>query len=781
MRHTKQAASLAVLALALLLPAWGMTVQAKESASREAMLSAGRAALCRVHFFFKRPADMKERQAGMPYDMDLFSRMPYEELIAQQKSLVLPGVLLDDAGHVLIGDIHLEEKYVDHIEVMAPDGTRYPAKLDRILDRSTGVMLSITEPLKNWKAPKFASQATIADAGVVTLRRTGRDWLLDVGSAGADYSYEAGNAVPKRFGGATETSMMAAAFGMFGEEGMAEMMSAQHRPMLLCNEKGQPVGALVSDFAIDQEQKLGDWQRERLLAGPGISYADLRALGEKCNEELGGKAYKCVIQYRHEEEEGANGYVPHYSPGSSSEMEEGKDRELFGLAISPKQLFVPQPISRDELANIDKFEIVVGDKPQPAEFVAAFQDVAGFVVALKEGEFPAFAAISAGQTPERMRLFLTATVEEKFGKTHFEVAPNRWLHESLGYKDLFYISPTYSVSVGGWILDRQLNILGVFAGQRLTGEEIQALGAGYRGDFGRRLMRIFWNSELAPMLANPVAFADPQIRHKSKEDAKRLVWLGVESSPLTSDLAKQLKVERETKDGTIGLYVNLVYRNSPAARLGIKEGDILLQIETAKQPHPIDLNAMNIDSEMFRFDWRQYADYSTVEEYGEAEPRWPLQINYMTMLLQSIGEGEKIKLTWLRAGAKIAQEYQIELGPPNFLCAPKFKNKEIGLTVKDVTYEVRTALRLDDERAAVVVAKIERGSPAEVARIAPFELITAMDGAPVGSAREFGQRIQEAQAAGKKSVRLTVELLGASRLADLDITKAAASKENPQE
>jgi hypothetical protein len=805
MKRTQAAVAMMLLALAL---AWPLGAapdeaadKAEQAARREAMLSAGRAAFCRVHFFFKRPSDAKEPGMEQFEDgsFDLFATLPYEQLINHHESLVMPGLLLDDAGHVLVGDVQLELKYIDRIEVVAPDGARYPAQLDRLLDRATGVMLTISEPLKNWKAPVFAAPAVFDDANparVVMLHRSGRNWFLALGAAGMDYPYEPDGTALKRFSGGLQAmswveQLASSSFQSSQEDTMTELLTGTAQPMLLCDEKGRPVGALTTGFLPDPDQKLGDWEQQRLLAGPGIRFDDLRALGEKCNEELSRKAYKCVIQYRHEEgAEGSGGRVRFrggmmsFSSSYGRGRAEGADRELFGLAVSDRDVFVPQAISRDELANVEKIEIVVGEKPQPAEFVAAFQDLAGFIVRLKDGALPAHASIAPHPAPERLRLFLTAALEEKAGKTHVEVKANRWLNESRGYKDLYYISPAHRLGGGGWILDRDLEILGVFAGQRIVGEEIQNVGAGRRGwysDSGRSRRRIFWTAELAPMLADPMAFADPQIRVKSEEEAKRLVWLGVESSPMTPELAKQLKVEKATKDGTVGLYVNLVYRNSPAERLGIKEADILVQIETAKQAGPIDLNAAAMSGDMFRFDWRQYADYRTVEEVGEAQPRWPIQLNYLTMLLQSIGEGEQIKLSWIHGAEAVSKDYRIELGPPNFLCAPKFKNKEIGLTVRDVTYEVRAALRLEDARSAVVVAKVERGSPAEVARIAPFELITAIDGAPIATAKGFGESIKAAREAGKKSVRLTVELLGNSRLADLDIAGASAPKEKAQD
>ncbi|MHC4917759.1 MAG: PDZ domain-containing protein, partial [Planctomycetota bacterium] len=105
-----------------------------------------------------------------------------------------------------------------------------------------------------------------------------------------------------------------------------------------------------------------------------------------------------------------------------------------------------------------------------------------------------------------------------------------------------------------------------------------------------------------------------------------------------------------------------------------------------------------------------------------------------------------------------------------------YKNKEIGFTVKDLTYEVRAALRLSDDKAAVVVSKVEPGSPVQVAKINPFELITELDREAVSSVEEFEKRIEEALKAGKQTVRLKVEYLGKSRLADLDLSEVEATE-----
>jgi C-terminal processing protease CtpA/Prc len=108
------------------------------------------------------------------------------------------------------------------------------------------------------------------------------------------------------------------------------------------------------------------------------------------------------------------------------------------------------------------------------------------------------------------------------------------------------------------------------------------------------------------------------------------------------------------------------------------------------------------------------------------------------------------------------------------LSAAKYKNEKLGLTVKDVTYEVRTGLQLGEEEAAVVIADVEQGTPAALARIDRYELIRAVDGEPVEDVETFEKLITTAQEAEKDSVRLTVEWMGKTRLADLKFDAKAA-------
>ena len=76
--------------------------------------------------------------------------------------------------------------------------------------------------------------------------------------------------------------------------------------------------------------------------------------------------------------------------------------------------------------------------------------------------------------------------------------------------------------------------------------------------------------------------------------------------------------------------------------------------------------------------------------------------------------------------------------------------------------------------AGRVNPQVEQGTPAALARINTYELIRAVDGEPVGSVEAFEKLITAAQQQNKESVRLTVEWMGKTRLADLKFEAAAS-------
>jgi len=143
-----------------------------------------------------------------------------------------------------------------------------------------------------------------------------------------------------------------------------------------------------------------------------------------------------------------------------------------------------------------------------------------------------------------------------------------------------------------------------------------------------------------------------------------------------------------------------------------------------------------------------------------------------------MGGGRKISLTYLSEGQEKSAQLTIEPAPVDFDSAPKFRDKDLGLTVKDMTYEVRKALDMKPDAAGVVIAKLEEGSPASVARLNVYEIISQVDGKPVMNSDEFGNAIKAAREKQKDTVQLQVISLDKTRFADLQLKVAATPTPN---
>jgi serine protease Do len=236
----------------------------------------------------------------------------------------------------------------------------------------------------------------------------------------------------------------------------------------------------------------------------------------------------------------------------------------------------------------------------------------------------------------------------------------------------------------------------------------------------------------------------------SRKEELRPAWLGVEFQPMTAALARALDVESATRGGARGLLVTDVYDDSPASRNGIKPGDILLAIGLKGFGEELDLA---VRGEGRRPD-------------VQGRP-WRSTVNYLTLLLTQIGPGREARLRLLQGKEERILDFTIEKAPDDFDNADHFQETSIGLTVRELTYEVRKALRLPPDAPGVVVSRVESGSKAAVAQIEPYEIISSVNGQPAMTLEEFERLVRAAQATGK--IEFLVADLGVVRIVELDI------------
>ncbi|MPN31015.1 hypothetical protein SDC9_178486 [bioreactor metagenome] len=106
----------------------------------------------------------------------------------------------------------------------------------------------------------------------------------------------------------------------------------------------------------------------------------------------------------------------------------------------------------------------------------------------------------------------------------------------------------------------------------------------------------------------------------------------------------------------------------------------------------------------------------------------------------------------------------MELAPECYYNAKRLNVKDLGITVCNMTSEVRNYMRMAPEDPAVLVASVKPGSKASVAGIKPYEMIVKVGDTAVHNIDEF-----KAATTGKTELRLEVKRLAVSRIVNVKL------------
>jgi len=685
----------------------------------------------------------------------------YEMYVDQKRPAETVGLVLDDKGRVLIFDAGLDDRYIAGISIL-DGGKSLPARQAKLLYDAPGIILQADANVASRLRPLEFSP--LADKGANTvlyqsaLYRMDDQWRLWFSASRPSVPMSPGNS--DVFYGDTVAAGSSSAYGSrFGTEGFLH---------LVADANGLPVGCATIPF-FDLQQKQCLWKGPDLIAADGIEWDKLTAAQEACRARMLSSVHEVVMVLRQGDEAEPGRY--RYSPREGAA---GREISAYGLAVNDTDVLVLQYVDSKVARQIEK--IYIKNSPtsrQEVQFVGAFKEIGGFLVRLAKGKLPARAELASADAP-RIRPFWTARLRKRLGEKYVDLTTNRLFGQMRGYQGRYFWYPARTMPQDSFMVDFDGRIVGAFTREKRENEEERQFDESRRYRGSSDSYRVFTVSELRDLLADPAAHMDAKVEVTTKTLAKRRAWLGVEFVPVTPKLAEMLKVETPTRDGQIGFIINAVYDESPAEAMKLQVGDILLKIQGPGMPYPIELaGRFARDGESYRGRW--FGGMGDEEDEGVVEPTWKNRRNFLTQALDAIGVGKTIRLTYYRPSGEAKGEtrtidYQIALGPPDQDSAPKWKNRKLGLTVKDVTYEVRHALSLKAP-AGVLVAKVESGSPVLVAKIFPNEIITRLDDQPLTSARQMRDLVAAARKAGREKVRVTVLRLGKTRQADLAVTE----------
>lgn len=254
---------------------------------------------------------------------------------------------------------------------------------------------------------------------------------------------------------------------------------------------------------------------------------------------------------------------------------------------------------------------------------------------------------------------------------------------------------------------------------------------------------------------------NPEFRPRAEEDRGRVVWLGVETVELTEALAREKKAQGYIERYSHPPLVTEVYSNSPCAKAGIRAGDILLAYRRGTESE----QSIRSYGDYSGRDWSVYfGNDELFSVYGITATPWTDVENETNRELTKFGVGAKVALVYVRDGKRCETELTLDAAPSHYKNATKSRNRALGTLVKDMTFEVRRFFKFDDQAPGVVIAKIKPGSPAAVAGLKVYELITEVNGEKVTGAKDFAAKVKD-----RKDLVFTVRRLSQTRMVKIHV------------
>ncbi|MFK5981244.1 MAG: Do family serine endopeptidase [Rhizobiaceae bacterium] len=200
-------------------------------------------------------------------------------------------------------------------------------------------------------------------------------------------------------------------------------------------------------------------------------------------------------------------------------------------------------------------------------------------------------------------------------------------------------------------------------------------------------------------------------------------WLGVQIQTVSDEIAESLGLDKAS-----GALVSGVVRDGPAEKSGVKSGDIILEFDGKIIQTMRDLPRIVAETSI-----EKVVDVLVLRQ-GKEET--------IQVTLGRLEDGEK-KI----ASAAKAKKPDVQVDPTVTV---------VGITVQELTDEIREADKIGPEIKGVIITKVEAGSHAEEKGIKAGEIVVQVGQEPVVSAQDVADQIKRLSSEGRKNALLMV-------------------------
>ena len=640
-------------------------------------------------------------------------------LVREERPLELAGYLIQPDKVVVI-DPMIHPRFVKSTVVVV-GGKTYPAKPLAWGRQQWAMVLQLDRPVPGVEALEFDPQAKPPYKNIFFTREHTR-WTVRVAGAGS---------------------------GVDLAENFAPYAVASNNGLFV-DKDGTPVGmTFVGRITTDGRWKSSpmDW--------PLVTADELDAMLSGLENQVDAGLHRVTLQFR----------SPKKKPGSSGAFSSDSDddseteKRAIGVQIGPDRILILKMLPPKVTARLESITVHVGEKAHEAAFVCTLKDYGALLAKLDE---PLGEGIELSRQPIlRLEDRLLPAAEVQIRGEMREVYPQhlRIAYYSLGFRS--QVRPRLMRD------PEDVFLFGPEGGLLALPMKLRPKGNARERRYDRVDAELIASMDLAAILDNPAEHADKSNVPLSEDEENRLAWLGVYLQPMDPELARANNVSNLTHNGKTGAMVSYVYPDSPADKAGVNVGWILLRLHAEDQPKPIEVRIQESLFTRRPFPWDQLEQVP--EQYFDRIPRpWPPAENNFTRELTDLGFGTTFTADFFVDGEVVKKEFEITHSPPHFDSAEKFKSEPTGLTVKDLTYELRRYFRRPEGEPGVIVATIEPGSKASVAGMKPYEIITHVNDEPVLNVKDFEKRTADGG-----ELRLSVKRWTRGRVVKISVDEEA--------